>query len=114
METLMLMMSAVAAVTVKLERRLEAVFVSYALYGEWRPDEVGVWLSTGNECKGISSGKFLDLVRDTKLMTTDALTTADLREVFFKLNNPVSLSTPHCFIAIIAICLDPEPMTAET
>ena len=108
METLMmLMVSAVPAVTVKLERRLEAVFVSYALYGEWRPDEVGVWLSTGNECKGISSGKFLDLVRDTKLMTTDALTAADIREVFFKLNNPVSLSTtPHWF-AIITICLDP-------
>ena len=106
METLMLMISDVPAVTVKLERRLEAVFVSYALYGEWRPDEVGVWLSTGNECKGISSGKFLDLVRDTKLMTTDALTAADIREVFFKLNNPVSLSLPHCF-AIITICLDP-------
>jgi hypothetical protein len=69
-----------------MERRIEAVFCSYVLYGKWDPTQAAMWLPQNN--KSLNRTKFLDLLRDSKLLD-HRVSPQEAQNVFCKLNNPV-------------------------
>jgi len=75
---------------VKLERQMQAVFVSYAAYGKWHPDAIASHLIV-DQCPSQSIGfhKFIILVRDAKSVK-DAFPEQDILRLFRKHSSPVS------------------------
>ena len=67
---------------------MEAVFVSYALYGRWDAQEAAMWLP--QDCKGMNGNKFLSLAQDATLLNQN-VKTEEARGVFCKLYNMVSV-----------------------
>ena len=73
---------------VKLERQMQAVFVSYAVYGEWNPDEIASHFS--DQCsESIGFHKFINLVRDAKSVR-GAFPDQEILQLFKKHSSPVS------------------------
>ena len=71
---------------VGLERRVEAVFVSYSLYGKWNPHEASIWLPRA--CKGLDHDNFLALARDAKLLKR-SIALQQARSIFHHHSNMV-------------------------
>mmetsp|Transcript_13934 Transcript_13934/g.35999 ORF Transcript_13934/g.35999 Transcript_13934/m.35999 type:complete len:208 (-) Transcript_13934:435-1058(-) len=61
-----------------MERRLEAVFVSFALYNKWDGDA----LVTAQKCHGMSGLRFLSLCRASGLLEMSQLTVGVVKQVF--------------------------------
>jgi hypothetical protein len=86
---------------VKLERQLQAVFVSYAVYGEWNPEDIASHLS--EQCsETISFRNFVNLARDAKSVR-DVFPDQDILQLFNKHTNPVSFWPLAIFLLRCAV-----------
>eukprot|EP00191_Tetraselmis_sp_GSL018_P000571 CAMPEP_0177597690 /NCGR_PEP_ID=MMETSP0419_2-20121207/11863_1 /TAXON_ID=582737 /ORGANISM="Tetraselmis sp., Strain GSL018" /LENGTH=416 /DNA_ID=CAMNT_0019089911 /DNA_START=729 /DNA_END=1980 /DNA_ORIENTATION=+ len=72
---------------VRLERKLEAVFVSFALYGCWRPDE----LVYPQSSSGMGGLRFTALCREAGLIDGKHVTTKVIHDVFQSLMDKMKM-----------------------
>jgi len=103
-----------------MERRLEAVFVSFALYNKWDGDA----LVTAQKCHGMSGLRFLSLCRASGLLEMSQLTVGVVKQVFdanFEKVTPAAplqvehpyLSGIHCQQALTRLTAVPCRLTSS-
>lgn len=76
------------------ERRLEAVYLSFAMFGQWNADKLKA-LPTGAECKGLHLRGFFNLCREVEILSVAStgdvgkLAPQDATNIFMDLADPV-------------------------
>mmetsp|Transcript_35103 Transcript_35103/g.88448 ORF Transcript_35103/g.88448 Transcript_35103/m.88448 type:complete len:519 (+) Transcript_35103:202-1758(+) len=76
-----------------IERRLEAVFVSYALFSKWDGEAMVV----GHKCHGLSGLRFLLLCRDAGIMEKGKISDRTARNIFAMHMDKASMSQDMSF-----------------
>lgn len=79
---------------VLFERKLEAVFVSFALWGKWDPDAMVV----AQKCNGMSHNKFMALCRAARL--SEPHTFGAFREIFVRFSHREVLAFKKLLVAM--------------
>lgn len=94
-------MTVTRAVAVHMERELEAVFVSYALFGRWEGEQMGF----PQKCGGLPGLKFLSLCREAGLVDDKLVTPRVIRDLFWMYKDMVRA----CRIAFVLTATTPVP-----